>query len=140
MKRTALKRFTPLKRSRKGLLDESPRTRNPCGETVGLGTNSRSNGATVKVPRSTLKSKPETYAYRKIRELILERADYNCEVRIEGVCIGRALIVDHKLNRSQGRDDSPENLQAICVFCDEYLRNHPAFAYEHGYAKRKWSA
>ena len=45
---------------------------------------------------------------------VLQEADFVCELRIEGVCVGWATEVDH-INR--GDDHSRENLRAACRRC-----------------------
>lgn len=45
---------------------------------------------------------------------VLNDADWICELRIDGVCVGTASEVDH-INR--GDDHSRSNLRAVCRRC-----------------------
>lgn len=52
--------------------------------------------------------------WQDIRLPVLQEADWICELRLDGVCIGTATEVDH-INR--GDDHSRENLRAVCYRC-----------------------
>lgn len=52
--------------------------------------------------------------WAEIRRPVLEEAGWICEVRMEGVCVGRANEVDHI---RRGDDHSRGNLRAICHKC-----------------------
>lgn len=52
--------------------------------------------------------------WEQLRLPVLQGADYVCELRMEGVCVGWATEVDH-INR--GDDHSRENLRAVCRRC-----------------------
>ena len=52
--------------------------------------------------------------WRYLRQDVLRDADYVCEVRLEGVCVGTASEVDHI---KRGDDHSRANLQAVCWRC-----------------------
>ena len=52
--------------------------------------------------------------WRYIRQDVLRDANYVCELRLEGVCVGTASEVDHI---QRGDDHSRANLQAVCWRC-----------------------
>lgn len=56
-------------------------------------------------------------AWTKLREAILRRDDYLCQVCAEAGQITNAKEVDHIVPISQGGDDEPYNLQSICRPC-----------------------
>ena len=62
---------------------------------------------------SSLKSNGSTTAWRKIRNAVLFRDQETCYW-----CGGHATTVDHLIERSQGGDDSMENLAAACTRCN----------------------
>jgi len=51
-------------------------------------------------------------------------------------CAGRAVHRHHRLRRSQGGDDSPDNTLDVCFFCHEEIHRNPARAYEQGWMVR----
>jgi 5-methylcytosine-specific restriction endonuclease McrA len=61
----------------------------------------------------------------RVRRRVLNRDEYRCQLRYEGVCIGHASQVDHIVNvaaslRAGGtkqQADSEANCQAVCVPC-----------------------
>lgn len=66
-------------------------------------------------------------AWRHVRQLVLERARYRCEIEVPGVCVHGATQVDHKENlaalgisRNDPRALDPANLQATCDRCHRY--------------------
>lgn len=60
-----------------------------------------------------------------------------CAAQISGVCTGRAEHRHHKLPRSAGGDDTPENTTDLCGACHRYVHAHPTFGYESGYLIRR---
>jgi 5-methylcytosine-specific restriction endonuclease McrA len=52
--------------------------------------------------------------WRYLRLDVLRDADYICELRLEGVCVGTASEVDHI---QRGDDHSRANLRAVCWRC-----------------------
>lgn len=58
--------------------------------------------------------------WASIRSDVFERADYRCEVALDGVrCRRRAVDGHHVLARSQGGQDVPDNVVAVCRFHQE---------------------
>lgn len=62
---------------------------------------------------SSLKKTGSTTRWRKIRERILRRDDYTCNL-----CGQYGDTVDHIIPRRLGGDDHSENLQTLCRRCN----------------------
>jgi 5-methylcytosine-specific restriction endonuclease McrA len=60
-----------------------------------------------------------------------------CEFGIAGVCTGRAAEGHHLLPRSQGGADTLDNAAAVCRRCHAWVTEHPAWAYERGFLRRR---
>jgi hypothetical protein len=56
-----------------------------------------------------------------------------CEVGRLGVCTGRATHRHHRLMRSQGGGDEPENTLDVCAACHDLIHARPGLAYAHGW-------
>ena len=56
-----------------------------------------------------------------------------CEVKVPGVCTGRAQHKHHMILRSQGGTNHPANLLPVCLPCHDYIHKHPEEAKEHGW-------
>ncbi|WP_158170948.1 HNH endonuclease [Rhodococcus sp. JT-3] len=74
------------------------------------------------------------------RRIVKERSGGYCEVRIRGICTGRAESVHHRKNRSQGGSWAPSNLLHLCGDgvrgCHGWITEHPALSYDNGWAVR----
>lgn len=57
--------------------------------------------------------------WRKLRALIMERDKWLCQACKRQGRASPAYAVDHIVNRAEGGDDSPENLEAICRSCHQ---------------------
>ncbi|MGE0796207.1 MAG: HNH endonuclease [Acidimicrobiia bacterium] len=68
------------------------------------------------------------------RRAVAERSGGRCEVRIRGVCTGRAVHLHH-VQRRDGGDHSPSNLLHVCRRCHDHVHAHPAWAREHGFIR-----
>ena len=62
----------------------------------------------------------------------------HCEVRHPVTCSGAASHVHHRLRRSQGGKDVPENFVAVCVRCHDLIHREPKWAYANGWMVRSW--
>lgn len=59
-------------------------------------------------------------AWAGCRAHVFDRADYRCEVTLQGVrCRSRACDGHHVKERSQGGEDVPDNVVAVCRFHHE---------------------
>jgi len=58
-----------------------------------------------------------TRAYRKIREFVLARDGWACQIKKAGICVGRADCVHHTKGRAVTRDD-PRFMVAACTPCN----------------------
>jgi 5-methylcytosine-specific restriction endonuclease McrA len=61
-----------------------------------------------------------TRAWRRTRARVLDRDGHQCQLRIEGICTGRATHVHHTHGRAITGDD-PAHLVAACPDCNLHL-------------------
>jgi hypothetical protein len=78
--------------------------------------------------------------YEKQRRYVMARAGGYCEARVEDVCSFRASHAHHLVMRSQGGNDTPGNLLAVCAECHEHIHRNPEWAYERGFLFKRTSA
>jgi len=61
------------------------------------------------------------YAYgsdwQAVREKVLERDGYQCQLRFPDICVGRASQVDHIIQPEADGGSDLANLRAVCVRC-----------------------
>jgi 5-methylcytosine-specific restriction protein A len=55
------------------------------------------------------------WKWQQLREQILKRDSYLCKYCLEDGRVTVGKEVDHKLPKSQGGTDSPDNLQTLCT-------------------------
>lgn len=103
MKRTPLKRKTPL-RAKRGF---------------------------VRVPLS--RNGHRSAGWTRSRRWCFDRAGDRCEVRRAEGCTGRAEHAHHIRLRSQGGSDDPANLLAVCHACHEWVHKNRDEARKHGW-------
>ena len=72
-----------------------------------------------------------------IRDEVRERSGGNCEARMI-VCTGRAQHIHHKLMRSQGGENTQENMIAVCLRCHHQIHMNPKDSYAHGFLRRRF--
>lgn len=58
-------------------------------------------------------------AWDKLRKQILERDKYLCQACLASNRPTSAKHVDHKIPKSKGGTDDPDNLQSLCVPCHD---------------------
>ena len=113
---------------KRGELKRTPFRRQPLGRGSSLPTR------TTPIGRSGKPTDPKSVA------IIAERSGGRCEARI--LCNGApADDPQHVVPRSQGRNDAPENLLAICRPCHIWAGLHPKAAHLAGVQfSAKWEA
>lgn len=61
----------------------------------------------------------------------------SCELRVPDVCEGRAVEIQHRRGRVGADYLDTETWAATCSACHRYATEHPAEAYERGWALRR---
>lgn len=69
---------------------------------------------------------------RLVREQVMARAGYRCEVRGEDCEGSYGLALHHRLRRSQGGEHDSANLICVCPADHALIHNHPERAYALG--------
>lgn len=76
------------------------------------------------------------------RWLVRERSAGWCEVRLDGVCLGRATNWHHRRNRSAGGTWASSNGVALCgsgtTGCHGWITEHPADSARWGWTVKSW--
>lgn len=130
MKRTELKRTTPLKAS-KALARKTPlQAKTPLA---------RASEPLRRAPLVQKRVKPKLTAVQK-RPLV-ERSGGYCELRIQGVCIGRATDVAHRIGEGMGgrhgaaaeENDRLSVVLHACRPCHDETHQRPAHARSLGW-------
>lgn len=67
--------------------------------------------------KGTVTQRGYGHAWRKLREQVLERDGYICQVCKADGRLTAATEVDHIVNKASGGSDTLDNLQAICKAC-----------------------
>lgn len=67
------------------------------------------------------------------RKVVLARSEGACEVRVEGVCSGRAREWQHRLPRSRGGTWAPSNGLHLCSPCHQFIHGNPEIATAKGW-------
>lgn len=78
------------------------------------------------------KRRKETAVLKQARKRAQERAEGLCEARWDG-CLGRGEHAHHRRLRSQGGDDSVDNLLIVCHRCHGLIHANPRLAAEKGH-------
>lgn len=78
------------------------------------------------------------------RRIVRQRSGGDCEVRIVGVCQGRATNFQHRKARIHGGDWSPSNGIDVCGSgnasgCHGYIHQHPMASIEKGWTVPSWA-
>lgn len=58
--------------------------------------------------------------WRKVRRFVLERDEYRCQIRIQGICLTVADCVHHTLGWAV-TGDNPAHLIAACTPCNQRI-------------------
>lgn len=82
----------------------------------------------------TAKKRREEYEERMAlaRPVLVFRSRGRCEGTIPLVCTGWFEDAHHRILRSRGGDEDPENLIALCAMCHRWVHDHPKEATELG--------
>jgi len=77
------------------------------------------------------------------RRIVRQRSNGGCEVRVTGVCLGRATNFQHRKNRSQGGRWLPSNGLDACGSgvhgCHGYIHAYPEESYRKGWSVPSWA-
>lgn len=91
------------------------------------------------------KPKPQTEAQSLLRAAVRERSGGRCEIGIDG-CHGQAVHLHHRRtddrHESMTRTLSPSSVARFldsCSWCHQWVHDHPAIAYEHGWLVHSWA-
>lgn len=79
----------------------------------------------------------ESPQLRRAKASVRRRSGGRCEVR-SPVCSGVADQAHHRLRRSQGGKDTPDNLLDACTLCHRFIHHHPELAYDMGWLTHSW--
>ena len=82
---------------------------------------------------------PDAYEreFQRQRHLVRIRSGGRCEIRAKH-CRGESSHVHHRQRRSQGGDNSLENLLDLCSVCHFRVHRFPEQAFEHGWLVHEW--
>lgn len=72
-----------------------------------------------KVAKVSADDRGYDWAWRKLRNRILERDKYLCQVCLALGIVTPATEVDHIVNKAAGGTDDESNLQSICDHCHQ---------------------
>ncbi len=88
--------------------------------------------APTRIPRVGKKRQRDNDELADARPVLLERSRGKCEARFSDLCTGYGVVPHHVVRRSQGGDNSPENLLLVCWFCHALIHDNPTDAREKG--------
>lgn len=80
---------------------------------------------------------------RECRDTTRARGGGGCEVRVAGVCLGRATNFQHRLAKGHGGLYVPSNGLDVCGWgnysgCHGYIHQNPTIAVEKGWTVESW--
>lgn len=79
---------------------------------------------------------------RRARRIVRERSNGDCEVRIPGVCLGRATNFMHRQGKGQRGPWAASNGLDGCgsgtTGCHGWITDHPAGAWPKGWYVKSW--
>lgn len=80
---------------------------------------------------------------RECRDIVHQRSGGDCEIRIAGVCLGRATNFQHRLAKKHGGRFLPSNGLDVCGHgnlsgCHGYIHQNPKLAVERGWTVPSW--
>lgn len=72
-------------------------------------------------PRTASSKVTSTRAWKRLRRQVLQRDQYQCKLRIPGICIGHATQVDHTISTAAGGAElDPNNCASSCQPCNAW--------------------
>lgn len=78
----------------------------------------------------------EVWTEQRVRRVTRERGQGLCELRLDGICLGRARNASHRTPVGQGGRWSPCNVMDACgsgtTGCHGYIEHHRTWAYARG--------
>lgn len=87
-------------------------------------------------------AEPDAISEGAGRRIVRQRSGGLCEIAIDGICLGRAAGVHHRVKSGQGGSWRPSNLLDACgsgtVGCHGWVEAHPAAALELGLGLRSY--
>ncbi len=61
-----------------------------------------------------------------------------CEIQ-SPVCTNRATEISHITGRARGGADTPDNYEAACHSCGQYVEHNKTWSLENGHHRHSWS-
>lgn len=61
-----------------------------------------------------------------------------CQAEVSARCAGVASQRHHRKRRSQRGTDDPANILHVCLWCHEWIHQHPTDSYELGLLVHSW--
>jgi hypothetical protein len=108
------------------------------GKPLARGTKQMTRTAINRLPSP--KKRQAIRAMNAIRPAIHERSGGWCELRIPGVCEGRATNISHRVPEGQGGKPTMANLLDSCgsgnTGCHGHIESKRDWAYAHGFLVR----
>ena len=86
----------------------------------------------VKKSRPISRPTGDSAELKASKVIVRSRSRGFCEITHLG-CTGRIDQVHHKRRRSQGGDDTPENLLGVCAKAHELIHANPELSFERGW-------
>jgi 5-methylcytosine-specific restriction endonuclease McrA len=83
------------------------------------------------------KGKAKRLEFEAAERRILKAAGHKCQVKLDGICDGKAVTAHHLKLRSAGGGNDLSNLVAICRPCHRRVHNHPAEAAKAGNIRQR---
>lgn len=78
----------------------------------------------------------DVWTEQRCRRVVRERGQGWCELRLDGICLGRARNASHRTPVGQGGKWSPCNVLDACgsgtTGCHGYIEHHRTWAYARG--------
>jgi len=127
MKRTPIKRKTPLKAS-------AELKRKTALSTTGWRVSKR-----TPIKQQSAKKKAENNTRRELLRALVDERGEMCQAKVDNVCTGVAVDAHEVLTRARGGSAvDPENILLVCRACHEWIGAHPKQAKLRGLLRSSW--